>query len=415
MKLSKFINSVLTVILCLNAIIILFPSNFKFIPVVSLFLLSFYCFLKTKQKDTIFFVFASIPYFLLIFGMFYTENISYGLKTLETGSTLLLYPLCFALLPRDLVKYQINNRLNYILGVFCIATFIFTSFVFLYFKFVEDRSISYIIQHYNTLIDGSIHPKYQIHSIYLALNIGVSLIFSIFVFKKLKYKIVRLLTLTFMLYAVLFLAVLNKRMAIIALLIVGLVYLIFKLKKIKNKKLTLFYSVSFFIVILLGIIFFPRYKNQNSFNEFKNIITTVNNPETSIGKRVFLYKSAFSVFLKNPFLGVGTGDANKTLSDELAIILLQTKSDILNTHNQYLSYLISVGLLGFFIYIFYIFYIFKISIINNDILLLCIFIFLCLNMISENILERESGVLVYAFFINFLLKPNRSLKNNHIK
>jgi O-antigen ligase len=407
---NKLFNLVLTIILCLNASIILFPSNFKFIPILFLLAFAIYNFMKTKEKDTLFFVFASIPYLLLIVGMFYTEDISYGFKKLETGSALILYPLCFALLPKEVLEWQINNRIYYILGAFCFATFVFSIYFFLFFIILEDRSLSYILQHNNILMDVSIHTKYRIHPIYLALNVGISIIFSIFILKNHKNNIIRLLTLLFSLYAVLLLAVINKRMAIIAILIVGLIYVVLQLKKINNKKRTLFYYVVVFIVILLGIIYFPRYKNQNSFNEFKNITLTINNPETSIGKRVYLYKSAFNLFLKNPLLGVGTGDANRKLSIELAT-LLHTESEDYNSHNQYLSYLISVGLLGFIIFIYYIFYILKISFVNNDILLLFLFIFLCLNMISENILEREAGVLVYAFFINFLLRSYKKIKS----
>ncbi|QVY64752.1 O-antigen ligase [Polaribacter sp. Q13] len=414
MKINKTNHLVLTIILCLNAIIILFPSNFKFIPVLALLLFSCYYFFKNKNKGSVFFVFASIPYLLLILGMLFTDNISNGFKSLETGSSLLIYPLCFALLPKNIIRWQIDNRLNYILGSFCFATFIFTSFVFLYFKIFEERSLTYIIQHNNILTNLSIHPKYRIHPIYLALNVGLSLIFSFFIVKKIKNIILKIITFVFIVYTVLLIAIINKRMAIIALLMVGLIYIIVELKKIKKKKLTLVYYVVIFTAIVLGVVFLPRYKNQNSFHEFNHIVSTINNPETSIGKRVFLYKSVFNLFIKNPLLGVGTGDANIILSDDLAN-QLQKETEIYNSHNQYLSYLISLGLFGFVIFISYIIYIFKIALIKNDILLLCIFVFLCLNMMSENILERESGVLVYAFFINFLLRANWNLKNKLIK
>ncbi|AOW17492.1 hypothetical protein LPB03_08440 [Polaribacter vadi] len=414
MKEDKPSHLILTIILCLNAGIILFPSNFKFIPIVFLVFFSFYCFKKTKKMNVFYFVFASTPYFLLIVGMFYTKNITYGIKFLETEFSLLLYPLCFALLPKELLKWQVNNRLNYILGVFCFSIFIFSSCAFLYFIIFENRSLDYVIQHYNILIDKSIYPKYQIHSIYLALNVGISLIFSFFLIKKQKKYILKLLTLINILFAILLLAFLNKRMAIIALFIVFLIHVVLELKKIRIKKLTLVYYVALSAVVIIGVIFMPRYKNQNSFHEFNNIVTTINDPETSIGKRVFLYKSAFKLFLKNPLLGVGTGDANEKLSNELAI-LLQTKSENYNTHNQYLSYLISLGLFGFIIFICYIFYVLKISLISNEVLMFYLFVFLCLNMMSENILERESGVLIYAFFLNFFLKLNLNSDNKSIK
>ncbi len=370
--------------------------------------------MTTRRVDKYFFVFTSIPYLILLLGMLNTQNIYYGLKVLETRSSLLLYPLCFALIPKKEIKWQIENRLNYILGFFCFATFIFSLSIFFYFKIFEERTLSYIIQHNNTLMNISIYSKYQIHPIYLALNVGVSLIFSFFIHKTLKNNNLKLLNSIFILFSVLLLAIINKRMAIISLIIVGLIYLILNFKKNFKKNRTLFYYVIFIILIFLGVVFFPRYKDQNSFNEFKKISSVIYDPETSIGKRVYLYRTAIDIFLKNPLLGIGTGDADINLSDRL-VNKLQIKYQNYNTHNQYLSYLVSLGLFGFIIFMVYLFYILKISIIRNDILFICLFVFLCLNMLSENILERESGVLVYAFFINFLLKSNWNFKNKNIK
>lgn len=399
---DKVKNNLLTIILCLNGVQILFPRNFKFIPILLLLAFSLYLINKHKKFNYKFFVFASIPYLLLIIGMIYTENISNGFKKLETGASLILYPLCFSAIS----KSDLNSNLKNVLKSFCIATLIFSLSILFYFILFKSKSLIYFLHHNNVLIDKYIHSKYQIHAIYFSMNIGISLIFSFFLLIRYKKNNLSIIyNLICILLFVSFLIVFNKRMSILGLVIVSITIGVFSFKKIKKKSLILFLSSSFFILIIIGIVFLPRFKNRNSFKEFFNLSTVVNDYNTSIGKRVFLYKSAFKVFKKEPIIGVGTGDTNESISLELKKISKKTSKNF-NSHNQYLSYLVSVGLFGFLIFMFYVFYIYKVTYLSKDFLFLGLFLFLCLNMMSENILEREAGVLVYAFFVNLFLRIN---------
>ncbi|AXP80581.1 O-Antigen ligase [Mariniflexile rhizosphaerae] len=392
---------ILFLILCLNALIILFPSNFKFIPILLLGGFSIKVFFERRKMDYHFFVLSSLPYLILVFGMLYTEDISYGIKRLETGASLIIYPLFFSLLSKEMLKIQLDRYGKNIFTVFVVGTLVFSYSIFIYFAITENRGLTYLIQHYNTLIDQSINSKYQIHSIYLALQVGISIIFSVFILFKYKNKFDLIFAILCVLLSVFLLIVMNKRMAIIAVVFVGIIMLFVNIKKLKNKFLFLFFGGIFLLLISLGVVLFPRYKGYNGFKEFSNIENTINDSTTSIGKRVLIYKKAYNLVIKEPILGFGTGDANGILSKTVI-----NNNENINSHNQFLSYLILTGLLGFQLFLCYMFCLFKETIASRDFLFLGILLFFVLNMLSENILEREAGVICFAFICNLFLRKN---------
>ncbi|MEP3837377.1 MAG: O-antigen ligase family protein [Algibacter sp.] len=412
---NRLKDSILSIVLGLNATIIFIPSNFKFIPILLLLVFSIFTLIKTKKIDYRFFVFGALPYLLLIIGMIYTENLAYGLKRLETGTSLLLYPFCFSVLSTKLLKKQSNRYLNYFLVIFCLSTCIFSISIIFYFSFFEDRSLTYIIHHYNTLIDKSIHPKFQIHSIYLALYVGLSIFFSIFILFKSKNMYKKALMILSIILFLFLLVVMNKRMSIIGLVIASIISFVFSLKRLSNRKwIIMIFGTIVFSIMVIGIIKLPRFQNQNSFDEIYEIEETINNTESSIGKRLFIYSCTLELFVNKPIFGYGTGDSNDSLHLQMLKNINKTHINKYNTHNQYLSYLLSTGLIGFLIFLYYAYGLFNKAIKNQDIIFLSVLLFFFLNMLTENILEREAGVICFAFLCNLYLRKNwynKQLKN----
>jgi O-antigen ligase len=101
-------------------------------------------------------------------------------------------------------------------------------------------------------------------------------------------------------------------------------------------------------------------------------------------------------------LGYGIGDYNDKLSiknkEEGYINLFEERY---NAHNQYLSFLLIGGVLCLFSFLFMIYEnIIKAIHTNNHVLVLIITLF-GIVMLTENILERENGVIFFSLFLNF--------------
>ena len=118
---------------------------------------------------------------------------------------------------------------------------------------------------------------------------------------------------------------------------------------IKNKfnfKKTV-YITTLFILLAGLIVFIPRYKDENKFEELLEI---GNNKNSSSGLRLQIYGCALQEIAKAPICGYGWGDVKTVLSNCYA---RGTSKELLknnyNSHNQYLRiYLI---LFSFFEYI----------------------------------------------------------------
>ena len=88
----------------------------------------------------------------------------------------------------------------------------------------------------------------------------------------------------------------------------------------------------------------------------------------------------------------------------------------LNTHNNYLYFMVSGGILCLFLFLVNIIKIFKISISEKSHLLISFSIIIILNLLTENIFSRHFGLMFYSVFIillfnNLLLKKKVSEQN----
>jgi O-antigen ligase len=80
-----------------------------------------------------------------------------------------------------------------------------------------------------------------------------------------------------------------------------------------------------------------------------------------------------------------------------------------NYHGQFLQTLSAVGLLGFlFLFFSLLIPAYNLGLKNKNYLLLAFMFMVFVSFITESMLERQAGVIVYAFFISFLvfIKPN---------
>ncbi len=387
----------------LNSATILVPDKFKAWPIAILALVIIVRYFKLKTKPTLEIkkLLISIGFFLiLVLSTAYSSDIPHAFKKLETGSSLVVFPLLFYIIAGDRNIFSENN-IRTLKLTFIISLVFFLISTFAYFYFTEPFfSFKNTLEHYTNLVDIRI-SKYRIHPIYLSIYIGIAIIFSLTLFKENKPK-----TKYFIFFAlpilIAFTAILNKKGPIIYLAVIGFFFLI--KNKFNFKKIV--YITPLFILLAGLIVFIPRYKNENKFEELLEI---GNNKNSSSGLRLQIYGCALQEIAKSPICGYGWGDVKTVLSNCYA---RGTSEELLknnyNSHNQYLSILLSIGVLGFLAFVYYLFYIFKIFNQSNSQALFFLTLYFCLNMLTENILEREDGVIVIAFFLNlFLFRINK--------
>ena len=107
----------------------------------------------------------------------------------------------------------------------------------------------------------------------------------------------------------------------------------------------------------------------------------------------------------NPIIGEGLGDT-RGLLQKCYDSKYPELNKYYNTHNQYLSIYISLGIIGLITIALFLYSISKSVSPQNKIYFIFTLIFYLYMFIFENILERKYGVLIFLTFILFVFNSN---------
>ena len=138
---------------------------------------------------------------------------------------------------------------------------------------------------------------------------------------------------------------------------------------------------------------------------------------SSVFQRVEYIKASLNIIKKNPLLGVGTGD----IADVFANYYEETNSKLLpeyrfRSHNQYLAITVAFGLVGLIWYLFSLLYPLSEKR-NRNYIYLVFLLIMMLSMLTEDTLETQIGVTLFAFFNSFLVfaKDNTNSADDNVK
>lgn len=393
MTIQNYKEQIFSFAFFLMFVLVLFPTNVKSI-VIAFFLLIMLAFIITEKLkfDLKYFIVNAAIYLLLLLSLTYSEDLNFSVKKLESMVSLFVFPLIFSFFSKQngyllIEKLKISNRflIYYILSVLLINLVFFSIFWFDEFTFLDTT------KHYAYLIDIKL-GKYNIHSIYMSMHICVSIIFALIIIMKNINNKINLFLIIAILLQLFFLLVLNKKGPILSLVAILALYIFYKGNSLKR-------FIFLASLVLLTIIISTNTKSRDQFKELFRISDIEESDVTSTNIRYTIYKNALIAFKKQPFFGYGIGDSKNELVKVYKNNSLLLYEKEYNTHNQYLSFLLSVGVFGFLLISIAFFYILQKGLKQSNFLFLSIFLFYLIEMFSENILERENGVIFYSFFV----------------
>lgn len=147
-----------------------------------------------------------------------------------------------------------------------------------------------------------------------------------------------------------------------------------------------------------------NYRLYNVFWQY-SIYKEKGNPSGhSIVQRLEYLKIAALIIKENPLFGVGTGDVKIAFKE----MYVKVRSELqpywqLRAHNQYITFVISFGIIGFALIVFMFISSVRLERNNVDILFYVFLIVILLSMINEDTLETQAGVTIFTFFYSLLL------------
>ncbi len=125
---------------------------------------------------------------------------------------------------------------------------------------------------------------------------------------------------------------------------------------------------------------------------------------SSVMQRIEYSKAAIDLIKKHFWFGVGTGDIENILIDQYKKMDSGLKTQFMfHAHNQFLAVFITFGVFGFLWFIFLLIYpAYKLNRFS-DFFFATFFLIMVWSMLSDDTLETQAGVTLFAFFFSLLL------------
>ena len=382
------------------------PFKMKGLAVCAFVVLALIVIPKKFKKLNLFYFLNSLLYLSYVMSLIYSDSFSRGLSVLETTVSMFVFPLVFFFISgnknasKHLIKHDRLLKVIFVGSSFLLSALIFITSLEFGNYFTEKIDINKFLIRLNTdFYWMEDHPIYL--SIYIATTI---LMIGGLILKTKSYqKLIFLIIGAFQLFVLL---VLSKKGVIISLIIALALFCFFTIRK---KMLLILY-------IILGLAIFSFLtKNYapDTIKRFREVVDVKSykkiESHSSTSQRYGIYKCSLETFNEKWLLGFGVGDTQNALTS-----CYTKSSEVLvkgqyNSHNQYLGILLNVGIIGFLFFIITMFINLKLFYTKKDFLAFCLILMYLLFMLTENILDRQNGVILFSFFLNYYF-----FKNTHL-
>lgn len=345
-------------------------------------------------------LFISI-YILVIFSLFWTISFNDSLKGIRSMASYLFIPLGFYFMP-DLDYKKVNSILKYFsfsmvfYAVYCLIIGVYT--------FIITKDASHLFYHE---LSSSLD---QINAIYLSVYITFALFYFILRAKTKRgfyYFSISILSI--------FLFLLSSKLIIALSFIFSIIYLI---KRKENR-------IVFTILIVISVFFIAPKSSSSVDQRFNDEINRTKINEilskkdfgqnyywTGFGLRLFLVRSYLEIANEdNVFLlGNGFNASQIKLIEKYKTYDLYPGYYQYNFHNQYIQFMVEIGLLSLIILVLIFYSGFKNSIRHKNLLFFgfnFLIMFLC---ITESYLIRQRGMVFFITIFLLLYKPPSNYK-----
>ncbi len=347
---------------------------------------------KLKKQWWPILVFSGIFLFHII-GLFYSEYLDKGIADSTGKLSLLLFPVIYGL------AAPVNRRFRRITLICFAAGTIFSIIFDLLSSAVDYSRTGMVSEFYMSAFSPLFHPSY----VAMYVNMAIAVLLTCLTAFSFTRKQSGLIWLLIFLLAV-SLVFPSSKMGFVTF---GFLVLFFLVKWSLQKRLI---HINSLLILIIGVVtalfitYNPVASNRvNSAIEFADGERTPTKTDQieSNSARIYAWKATLSEIKEKP-LGVGTGDINVELEKrfrEEGLDQLAEKG--LNPHNQFLQTAMAVGLPAIAWFLFSLLFPFAKIIKTKDWLYAFFLCIIALNLMVESMLEKQSGVIFFAFFNSF--------------
>lgn len=381
---SRALSTIIVILILLFSIVNLFKDKHS---------------IKIVKNVTLEIIFFSYCAYLIIqlISLFYCDNLLEAFSILKKRIPLLAIPLIVYFNYKILNFKLITTLFKFSLFIVCVFTLINS----MYSIYLNNETLVvflkfYVRYFYVSFLPYYIHPTY--FGLFLCIAIGITLDS---LFKKQN----KIISIILMIIFLLNIYLVSSQMCTLISIVLIVFAILWRVKSFISSR---FLKISIAIVVVIFFIFKNKGKviSQEVVEYFgitnkSNIIYRVSHFfESGDITREKNWNSAYSVINDNFLFGVGLGDGVTEMQTyrEVDSWIYDSK---LNAHNQYLEEFVSTGFVGeffFLLFIFSTFWYIKDKFLSTSFLLILVFI-----MITESILNRQIGVILFSFLISLII------------
>lgn len=343
--------------------------------------------LNTLRTSKIFWVLISL-FLLHLMGLLYTSNFEYALKDLKIKLPIFFLPIVFITSPS--LSVSEFRRILKVLLISALLSSIYGMYYYLrYFQvtFFELREMSRFISHIRLSLLNTIAA---FAAFYLLAKNN---------WRKLSYT--NLYYLVAGIWLFIFNGIMGSRMGLVVffiLLLLGSIFLVIRHKKIWLAAVLLVLMIA---LPILSYVTLPSIKMRTHevVYELQSYQLNQDPNGKSIAQRFVYWNIAWDIFKTAPLIGIGTGDvADAFNSYYLAHPNLLQQQYQHRAHNQWLTILLTFGILGLLLFMLVVFYPLFYKRKYLDYFYIVFFIAFALSLLTEDTLETQAGVTFYALF-----------------
>jgi len=363
-------------------------------------------YLKTIQNNFPALLSLSLLIIYLV-GLTYSQDFSKGIKVVESLSPLLIFPVSFALLPK--IRLDRQRLLNLFIYSLLIA-----SAINLIVAVV--RTLKNGLYYYD-LVTTVIYNNFQYHRLSSAIGVHAGFITFFLGFALIliiddqwhSLRINKVNKLLIIIFFIINIILLKSIMMVIGVFIcIGILLGLKLIKKRKISPSTLFLSVIGLITIMSIVILSSDVKEKYFDYEFSNMPPDWN----SVNLRLAFWEASFETIKKNPFFGVGPGDAQHALLETYQELGFEFAAiNNYHSHNQFLYSWISVGILGVVMTLAVLFAYGYSAIKSKNIIFISLVVMMVLFSITDIPFSRNKPLVFFMLFANFFEYMNTSNSN----
>jgi len=335
-------------------------------------------------------------FLVTLLSTIYTFNSHEAFQAWGAQITIFLIPIVFFLNPFDINKYRSQLLMGFALVCTATIAYLFIDALIT----IRHYHLPIIVLFSGAFTNHNFSEPINIHATFFSMQLVIAMVVLLSViiketgnFKKLFY----LLCCTVLLAGIIQLS--SKSIFVVLAVTINVVLPYFLLT---GKKRLHFFITSMVLTVLIASAILA----SNNFRE--RYVTSLSDdlsqsvPGQITDTRLARWRVSFELIKRSPVIGYGAGAEIGLLQDGFYNHrLYNSYLNKLNTHSEYLSFLLKSGIIGLVIYLATLVFGFRAAFRKNDVIFFTFMLLIAAVSLSENLLDVDKGIIFYAFFFAF--------------